>query len=324
MDYVFSARRVRQGAFDDEPGSTYFLAVPDNAADIAPKQRIGAAGGNMPDKWANAVLAEARSGVNPRTGQPKGDIVIYIHGFNTPTATMLQRHRLIKKGLGDQGFKGIVVSFDWPSASSALNYLEDRSDAKVTARLLVDAGISGFAARQSQDCEINLHILAHSMGSYVLREAFDDADDRPAVAATSWSVSQIMLISGDISASSMGSDNPKTSSLYRHCVRLTNYHNPFDSVLSLSNIKRVGVSPRAGRIGLPDTRPSKAVNVDCGAHYNAHKDAFDHLSNDDHIWYFYDQTFMRDAFETIEGHVDRNEISTRVGAHSQLILRKPG
>ena len=323
MDYVFTARRVRQSRFDDEPGSTYFLAVPDAEGDISPDQRVGVAGGKMPDKWADAVMAEARSGVNPRTGQPKGDIVIYVHGFNTPTATMLERHRLMKTGLGAQGFEGVIVSFDWPSASSALNYLEDRSDAKSTARLLVDAGISGFAARQTQDCEINLHILAHSMGGYVLREAFDDADDRPTVAATSWSVSQIMMISADISATSMGHGNPKTSSLFRHCVRLTNYQNPFDSVLSLSNIKRVGVSPRVGRIGLPDERPAKAVNVDCGAHYSAHKDAIDHLDNDDHIWYFYDQTFMRDAFETIQGDVDRNEISTRVGANSQLILRKP-
>ena len=44
MDYVFSARRVRQGAFDDEPGSTYFLAVPHAAEDISPAHRIGAAG----------------------------------------------------------------------------------------------------------------------------------------------------------------------------------------------------------------------------------------------------------------------------------------
>ena len=38
----------------------------------------------------------------------------------------------------------------------------------------------------------------------------------------------------------------------------------------LSNVKRVGVAPRAGRVsrvGLPDNAPAKAVGVDCGAHF---------------------------------------------------------
>jgi len=185
---------------------------------------------------------------------------------------------------------------------------------------LVDAGVAGFAARQTPDWEINLHIIAHSMGAFVVREAFDDADDRPAVAATSWSVSQVMLVSGDVSASSMTANNPKSSSLYRHCVRLTNYSNPFDSALSLSNVKRVGVSPRVGRVGLPDDVPGKAVEVDTGAYYDANRGDFDHLPNDSHTWYFYDDTFMRDISETIRGDVDRNRIATRAGSGSRLSL----
>ncbi|QBF30156.1 alpha/beta hydrolase [Thalassococcus sp. S3] len=320
MDYVFTVRRVSKGAFKDEPGSTYFLKVPEDADDISPDQKVGAAGAGMPDKWAKEVLAAARSGENPRTVQPKGDILIYVHGFNTPTTTMLKRHRLIRAGLEREGFEGVVVSFDWPSASSALNYLEDRSDAKQTARLLVDAGISAFAARQTPDCEINLHILAHSMGAYVVREAFDDADDRPAVASTSWSVSQILFVSGDVSASSMSDGNPKSSSLYRHCVRLTNYSNPFDAALSLSNIKRVGVSPRVGRIGLPVNRPDKAVNVDTGAYYERNEDRFRDIPNASHTWYFFDQNFYTDVFQTLRGDVDRNRISTRAGTRSELEL----
>lgn len=320
MDYIFSVRRVKKGAFSNEPGSTYFLKVPDLSADISPSHQIGASGRGMPEKWAKEVMAAARSGVNPHNGQPKGDILIYVHGFNTPTSTMLKRHRLIKEGLEKNGFQGVVVSFDWPSASSSLNYLEDRSDAKQTARLLVDAGIAAFAERQTPDCEINLHLIAHSMGGYVVREAFDDADDRPSVAASSWSVSQVLFVSADVSAGSMEGGNPKSSSLYRHCVRLTNYSNPFDSALSLSNIKRVGVSPRVGRVGLPDDAPGKAVEVDTGAYYESNADKFDHLPNDSHTWYFFDDTFMKDVAHTLKGDVDRNRIPTRNGAGSRLVL----
>lgn len=320
MDYVFSVRRVHQGSFSNEPGATYFLKVPANARDIRPDHAIGTPGQGMPDQWAREVLANARRGKDPVTGEPVGDIVIYVHGFNTSTVTMLERLRLVRAGLEAQGYAGTVVAFDWPSASIALNYLEDRSDAKQTARLLVDAGISAFAAMQTPDCLINLHVLAHSMGAYVVREAFDDADDRPAVAGQSWSVSQVMLVSGDVSASSMSGSDPRSNSLYRHCVRLTNYSNPFDAALSISNVKRVGVSPRVGRVGLPDGRPGKAVEVDTGAYFKANEASFAHVPNPTHTWYFHDATFYRDMFETIQGEVDRNRISTRRGDHSRLEL----
>lgn len=320
MDYVFTVRRVRKGKFDNEPGSTYFLKVPSTAKDISPDQRVGSAGSGMPDKWAKEVMAQAKSGTDPETGEPVGDILIYVHGFNTPTKTMLERLRKVRKRLEKQGFQGAVIAFDWPSASSALNYLEDRSDAKQSARYLVDAGIAGFAKRQTADCKINLHLFAHSMGAFVVREAFDDADDRPAIAGANWSVSQVMLVSGDVSASSMEDDNPKSSSLYRHCVRLTNYSNPMDSALSLSNVKRVGVSPRAGRVGLPAQRPDKAVEVNTGAYFKANQDKFKNLANASHSWYFDDDTFFADVFETLKGEVDRNLIADRVGDHSQLHL----
>ncbi|MFY9211730.1 MAG: hypothetical protein WAO69_11430 [Aestuariivita sp.] len=129
-----------------------------------------------------------------------------------------------------------------------------------------------------------------------------------------------MLVSGDISSSSLADNNPKSSSLYRHCVRLTNYFNPYDAALSLSNIKRIGVSPRAGRVGLPDTLPGKAVEVDTGTYYAANAHKFDHIPNDSHTWYFFDEVFMRDVYETVKGDVDRNRISTRVGTHNRLSL----
>jgi esterase/lipase superfamily enzyme len=93
--------------------------------------------------------------------------------------------RKLRVALRGQGFRGTVIGFDWPSAGQALNYLEDRKDAKATALALVDEGIATFAALQRQDCPIHVHVLAHSMGCYVVREAFDDADDRPAIAARS-------------------------------------------------------------------------------------------------------------------------------------------
>jgi hypothetical protein len=314
MDHVFCARNLKGGSFGTNPGPTRFLAVPAAAKAHEP-------GHATPRRqWFDAVLAEAKSGVNPSTGRDTGDIVIYVHGFNTDAKVMLDRHRRIRKGLEALGYRGAVVSFDWPCADSALNYLEDRTDAKTTAMRLVSDAIAPFSRFIDQGCEINVHVLAHSMGCFVVREAFDDADDRPAVAATSWTISQVMFCAADVSTDSMGT-TAKSSSLYRHCVRLTNYASPYDAVLSISNVKRVGVSPRVGRTGLPAGAPAKAVNVDCGTYYDQHREDFAGIPNADHAWYFYDPTFLRDVHLTVQGVIDRAVFPTRIVTPGGLVMK---
>ena len=112
-----------------------------------------------------------------------------------------------------------------------------------------------------------------------------------------------------------------SSSLYRHCVRLTNYSNPYDAVLSISGVKRVGVSPRVGRIGLPVGAPPKAVNVDVGDFYDANRANFAHIPNSDHSFYFYDPTFLKDVHFTLKGEIDRAFIPTRVLRGDKLHLK---
>ncbi len=303
MDYIFCARNVTGGQFGSNPGPTKFLEVPENARQHQPDMTI------PKSAWFDKVAAIAEVSRTPQ-GHPMGDVLIYIHGFNIDLPLLLKRHRLIRKGLEALGYKGAVVSFDWPCADSALNYLEDRTDAKLTAIRLVTDAVAPFTRFQQQDCEISTHVLAHSMGAFVLREALDDADDRRAMVTTGWSLSQVMLCGADVSADSMG-PSAVSSSLYRHCVRLTNYSNPFDAVLSISNVKRVGVSPRVGRIGLPATAPAKAVNVDVGLYYDEHRERFADVVNSDHAFYFSSPTFLKDVYLTLLGEIDRASIPTR-------------
>ena len=150
----------------------------------------------------------------------------------------MERHRQLQEDLRAAGFRGAIVSFDWPSADMTLNYLEDRHDAKQTALQLVDDGVRLLAREQAPGCTINVHLLAHSTGAYVVREAFDDADDA-SLAQSGWLVSQIAFIGGDVSGGSMSAGESSTESLYRHCIRLTNYSNEGDSVLKVSNAKRL-------------------------------------------------------------------------------------
>ena len=310
-DFIITARTVRRGEFAAEPGPTRFLRVPSNRKP-QPDHSIGRA------VWVDAVMADGHTGQDSHSGEDCGEIVVFVHGYNTSPSKVARRHRRLKKDLAATGYKFVLVSFDWPSDDRAINYLEDRSDAKHTALRLVDDCITLLAATQFRGCKYNLHVVAHSMGAYVVREAFDDADDRPAIAASNWTVSQICLVGADVSAASMTSSDSRSRSLYRHCTRLTNYQNPFDRALKLSDVKRAGVAPRAGRRGLPDGHPDKAANVNCGSYY---RKTFDGSKDNGHSWYFEDSVFLADLAATLRGDSDRRVIaSRRIDRHGDLHL----
>ncbi len=310
-DYLISVRNVRRGEFGAEPGPTRFLRIPGNR-NPKPAHAIGRLG------WVDDVLATGHTGQEPHSGEDCGEVVVFVHGYNTSPPGVIRRHRQLKRDLASAGFRCALISFDWPSDDRAINYLEDRSDAKLTALKLVDDGISLLAATQFRGCRYNVHVVAHSMGAYVVREAFDDADDRPAIAASNWTVSQVCLVGADVSTGSMAADDARSRSLYRHATRLTNYQNPYDRVLKLSNVKRAGVAPRAGRRGLPPNAPAKAVNIDCGARFDAKYRAG---GDSGHSWYFEDPVFLADLVATLTGDVDRRVVAKRrLDEHGRLHL----
>jgi esterase/lipase superfamily enzyme len=311
MAFVLSTRAVRAAKFVAEPGVAVFLQVPD--AEVSqPSHSVDS------KIWLRALRKAATWGLDARTGAKRGDVLFFVHGYNNSAGQVMHRHGLLENGLRALGFKGAVVSFDWPSDSQTLNYLEDRHDAKKTAMQLVDSGIRMLAAEQEPNCTINIHVLAHSMGAFVVREAFDDADD-VRLAQASWMISQLILIAGDISAGSLVEGNSSTDSLFRHCIRLTNYASHFDFALKISNAKRMGMAPRVGRVGLPEHAPDKAVNVDCSGYFETLKStetlrvADQHEAIDDygHAWYFANSRVLRDLFETLKGDLDRAELPTR-------------
>jgi len=316
-DFVVSARRVKQAAFEAEPGPSHMLLVPADADEPIPKH--GRMGEIWVKAWVQQLLAEAIWGTDERTGAERGDILVYVHGYNNSAPEVLKRHRQLQSDLKALGWKGVVVSFDWPSDNKTVGYLEDRHDAKLSAMQLVTDLIALLAAKQTPDCAVNTHILAHSMGTYVVREAFDDADDAR-LENNSWMISQLCFIGSDVSASSLSQGHASSDSLYRHCTRLTNYFSFGDSVLKLSNVKRAGVAPRAGRVGLPDNAPDSTADVDCTVYHQqllsdkamqARDQPQSFLGSKDHSWYIGNRVFTRDLFETLKGDLDRSIIAAR-------------
>ncbi len=274
-------------------------------------------------QFVDEVLAEAEHGTNPITNNPVGDILVFVHGFNNSSEEIIDRHRKLKKNLKAEGYQGTVISFDWPCAASALNYWEDRDDAEKTAHYLRDDCINLFSVRQSRGCEINVHLLGHSTGAYVIRRAFRKSNDHRRLRERAWTVSQMVFISADVASCSLTEGNPDSMALYDHCMRLTNYQNSHDSVLKLSNTKRIGLAPRAGRVGLPDNAHGKGVNVSCGEHFSSQ--LAENVGMMDtmmlsHSWHFDDMTFARDLAHTLKGDIDRGSIPTRKKVDGRLVL----
>lgn len=302
--FSICVRRVRDGRFDDEPviGPTRYLHVPDGAKPL-PSHQV------TRTEWLRRLLATFNPG--PGGVGLHGDLTVYVHGFNNSVGTIARRHRTLQDGLSAAGFSTTVVSFDWPSGTVPIGYLEDRHDAMVTAMRLVTDGIRVMLDVRRPDCDVNIHIVAHSMGAYVLREAFEDADNSRA-ADQNWQANQVVLVAGDVSAGSLTLGNPMSDSLYRHAGRITNYYNRHDIALQVSNVKRLGLSARVGRVGLPPSAP--AVDVDCSDRFVKLQGAgaLPDSINASHTFYFDDAVFYQDLAATLLGRVDRAALPSRV------------
>ena len=333
-NYIVCVRNVeKDGTFGEEPGDTRYLIVPDEK--IPHPEHAKPA-----DEWFNAVIKaawteeriarDAPPEALANWPDPTGDLLLYVHGYGTGLKKMMDAQRLLRENLARAGYKGAVVTFAWPSAGSRWNYLEDRSDAVQTSLQLVKGCILPLAVRQQAGCRINVHVFAHSTGAYVIRESFLRADDNGPIVRTNWMVSQILLAGADISSAALSADSEKGDSLFRHCLRLTNYYNGLDYVLSASGAKRLGLAPRAGRVGPPQEDEGsphpKSVHVDCGDYWETLDEDHAKKVPDSvfaHSWYFGDPVFALDVVKTIKGDIDRNRIKTRIVDDGKLVLTKP-
>lgn len=100
----------------------------------------------------------------------------FLHGFNVSfRESLVAGHRLHERYATAAGLN--VVVFSWPSDGSMLPllaYKSDRTDAAVSGAALSRAllKLRDFLAgirRGDDHCNARLHLLAHSMGNYVLR-----------------------------------------------------------------------------------------------------------------------------------------------------------
>ena len=106
------------------------------------------------------------------------DTVIFIHGYNVSFKEALTSAAQLKQNFSqDAGGPGVnVVLFSWRSdgwMKPFLAYANDRQDAAASgpafARGLLKLADFLRGSTPEEACDHNVHLVAHSMGNYVLR-----------------------------------------------------------------------------------------------------------------------------------------------------------
>ena len=320
MTYIITARNCKGNDFGSNPGVSQFVIVNDGSQ-IYQKQDVVTR-----DVWRKSLAQAATRDQDPLTGMC-GSVLVFVHGYNNDIPTVLWRTRKLQETLSQQGWKGVVVGFDWPSDNSTLNYLEDRSDAAKVAQQLVTECLGLLVAGQKtrngqRACQLDVHLIGHSTGAYAIMEAFAQAETFGQYYKEDWRLGQVVFIGGDVAADSLRLGNDWSNPMFKRIMRLTNYSNGYDEVLAVSNAKRLGVAPRAGRVGLPADVDPKGVNVDCAAYFLTKNPAeSDFRGTFCHSWHIGDMQFALDLALTLEGAIDREKLPTRVRLANGLVLR---
>lgn len=197
------------------------------------------------------------------------DTVIFIHGFNVTFGEALRAAAQISWQIQIEGKPINVVLFSWPSDGKAvpfMSYYSDRDDARSSGAAVARAFLKliDFVLKipEKDVCGRSLHLLAHSMGNYVLRlglQALIAKDPRKLLRV----FSEIVLAAPDEDDDAFETDT-KLRLLPRLGRRVTVYHNETDRAMLISD-KTKANPDRLGADGprMLDLLPKKVVVVDC-------------------------------------------------------------
>ncbi len=199
------------------------------------------------------------------------DTVVFIHGYNVSFKQALTATARLKLKFGhDEGGPGInAVLFSWPSDGSInpfLAYANDRQDAAASgpafARGFLKLADFLRGSTPQEACDQRVHLIAHSMGNYVLRHAVQEirmqsAGQPPRI------FDQVLLMAADEDDDAFEYEH-KLKRLPRLGKRVNVYFNNEDRAMAVSD-KTKGNPDRLGDDGprVPRAIPGKVTLIDC-------------------------------------------------------------
>jgi esterase/lipase superfamily enzyme len=168
------------------------------------------------------------------------DVLVFIHGFNTPFDYAVMR---LAQVTHDIEFSGLPLAFSWPSHGSAFQYDNDEANAERSVGALTETlqTLIDLQGARSENLRGKVHVIAHSLGNRVTLRALQTLDLR--LRADFKPFGQIVLAAPDVSVSEFALRLPAAQS---RSDRVTLYFCPDDWALLASQVRHPN-EPRAGR-----------------------------------------------------------------------------
>ena len=170
------------------------------------------------------------------------DALVFVHGYNTSFEDALLREAQI---VWDLQFTGLPVLFSWPSRGSSLQYEYDRESAQFARSDFIDL----LKILKKEHGIERVHVLAHSMGNYVVLDALSAYSQTQDPVR----ISQVIMAAPDVDSDQFKRIVPQIETIVGG---MTLYASSADRALKTSkvivgNIPRAGDVPSGGPIVLP-------------------------------------------------------------------------
>ena len=182
-------------------------------------------------------------------------LLLFVHGY---CATFRDAARRTAQMAYDMNYQGPAMFFSWPAGAESegfnekVNYLKDlrRAEESDEDLITVLAGISRYSGATS------IHLVAHSMGNFVLTEALKTIDDRRPARTTQLPLfDQVALAAPDINAREFVERTGERilpfsrrftvyASAHDKALRLSKAVNGFEPLGFLNEYSRVGAKKR--------------------------------------------------------------------------------
>ncbi|MCA8954123.1 MAG: alpha/beta fold hydrolase [Planctomycetes bacterium] len=232
-----------------------------------------------------STKAKAKAKAAPRLGstalfdglrqimaEKERDTIVFIHGYNVSFKEAMQSAATIAQNFAHlNGGNGVnVLTFSWPSDGSMLPfraYKSDRHDALASGPALARGFLKlrdFFHSLETEEaCEQRVHLIAHSMGNYVLRHGLQELRKQSATLPRMFD--QIFLMAADEDDDAFEHEH-KLKLLPRLARNVNVYFNRGDTAMAISDTTK-GNPDRLGDEGprAPFQVPAKVVQVDCSA-----------------------------------------------------------
>lgn len=234
---------------------------------VAPESIPGVTPGSEQPLLGSALVFE---GLRQRLVENKADLVLMLHGFACTFENALANAAEIKTGWGTARQPLETAIFSWPADGEVtpfIKYASDRDDARSSAKAVARALLRFVeyvrALPPEEWCGRQVHLVAHSMGNYMLRNALQAMLSDFGHRALPRVFKNIFLMAADEDDDAFECD-PKLKRLPELAEAVHVYFARNDRALTVSDLTK-GNPDRLGSTG-PRTLtalPHKVVLVDC-------------------------------------------------------------